>query len=1308
MMSGGKEPEFKMPSIFNRPEAFRPAPLSEKVENGNGVTFDALDVVEGDGLPTITDEYLSSAHRVVVITRDEMRKKMGIETAAATHYIFLENRTEDPNFEKDWKAVVVFYEPDDPPPAYALNPNSDELLKQVMGATKDVHFQSPLTGEVGKLKWGRSKDGEHLWAYKENLILENRCTHAGTTPITKFPESLTYEEKVRALYIVKQNGFQLCWKGNQLHLTVDTNVEQYAEAISQAFLASAFFAAPERQEKTEGIIRAFEDAIAPSKERQELGMDVTKAQLKATRNQDSLMPILIGGTLAGVLVGAAGVWVAYTTKKVVEQQAGGKIDLDKFIKTNTKDAFKEEYTKIVLDPELEAVLDELKAATRKRDLPHVCLVGASGSGKDLLAAHFEHLVARGKIPHLKDRPIYRVDATDVMAEGGVFFGKFDQVIRALRKKVHKEPSLARISEVHILCDTPQGGSPQITKALTLLEDPKGSIFIFTSSKWDEIKRLVPDVDRRLTPIQMPAMTFERVMNILRRTAEKTDGILDRTEGGKGIGITQLEDGVLEAIAHFSKLRTGEEAAIAPETLDLLSAKAANKTDERLEKIKDPEAKKEAKKALIVETNRITMKDVLDHARNDARKLGIEISNDQLRASLEFSRKFPDLEKPLFKTAIRLIALGEKPELVFEGDKAEEIIHRAQQRMIAEKLKGNGNGGAGRTGGPPPTAGGGEPPAGGAPPTTGGAGSSEPNADGAGKPSAGGPPSGPNSSQAGEAGSHLGAMRELYPGIMLPRDHTVEYWITNKAQLETEIGRPIGNDAIKFAAGAYVEFNDPNAVEHVKSILEMVDAALKEKGYPPTTKINATHISWGVTKHAFQSITDPFESAVKAQAMIEQGIATEADMLSRYPSESIEHVKAFADAMFSDFDGLSEAEKTAKLTRLVQVVDRGIKTISASKHAALMPNAAASINDLGSVQTALFHIGHDEHMTFRPEYLGGFTRTIEETPLPTPRTSKAGIETPESPRRGGVDPSDPPSAAGGSSEVGSGEGKSSRGGARGPTSVNRISVAPENVFERLVGPAMVGTMVGSTIAEHAGVINAGQKQAIDLGMLGGMTAAHPALLWELPVAGPLMAAGHEATQAGLEKVGVGRETLTSKLSGLGGAFAFAEGAAYATGRMAGETGPRALATGHQIFQNAIRQELPARLNELKTAVTSVATQARAAIPQITQTARQVGATAAAGGAALMVGGVTALKTAAASAATAVVSSATATAGVTVAAGLAVGAGIHYSGLGKWLGLNWLGEKTGDAVYALRNKIAGEEELPMMAIAERNKNSKTSIV
>lgn len=1118
MMSGGKDIELKTPTFFVRPEAFQPAPLSEKVENGNGVTLDTLDVCEGDGFPPINNEYLSGVHRAVVLSRDEMN----VNTAAATNDRFAEIHKDDPTFDENWDHAVAFYEPGDPPPSDTI-PIDDALFKQITGATKYVRLRK-MTGESGKLQWCRSEDGKNLWGYGENLILENPCTQTNTV-LLKLPENLSYAERVRTLYLAKSTGLQICTKDGQLRIIADATVEEKVKQTTDMLgVSAASLADPKMQEKAEAIVLAFNDAMEPvhaDEEKKKLGVEVTKAQLESTRNQGSYMPWMIGSAVAGVLVGGAGVYVAWTTKKFMVQQAGGKIDPNQFIQNNTTAAKGPDYSKIVLDPELEACLDDLEAATRKKKLPHVCLVGPSGSGKDLLAAHFEHRVAMGKVPHLEGRPIYRVDATDVMAEGGVFFGKFDQVVKALRKKVQKERSLARLSEVHILCDAPQGGSPQITKALTLLEDPKGSIFIFTSSQWDRIKSIVPDIDRRLTPIQMPAMTFGRVMNILQRTVSQFK-LLEH----EGIGTTQLEEGVYEAVAHFSKLRTGEEAAIAPETLDLLSAKAANRTDKKLNGITDDAEKQR----IIAETNKITMKDILEHARNDALKENIVISEDQLRASLEFFRKFPDLEKPLFKTALRLISLGEQPELVFQGDAAEAIIHRAEQRMIAEKLRASGNGG-----GPPSTpSGGGEPPAAGTgtPPPPGG--SETP-------PSGDSPASGVSS---GEAQAH-------HPGITSPRDHAVEYWIANKSRLETEIGRPIGNDAIKFAAGAYVEPNNPRAVENIKEILLAVDDALKEKGYPNTTKMNVTHVSWGITKDKFRPMTDPFESAVKTQVAIEQGQVPEMHNLSKYPPQSIEHVKAFAEGMFSDFDDLPKAEKAAKLNRLVQIVERGLKFASASKHAALLPNAAASINDIGCVQTALWHIGHDEHMTFRPEYLKGLTSTAEVSHKLGNVVKNGGAEKP---------------------------------GKFGGSAAERVAVRGSSL-ERAVGPAMMGTMVGSTALEHYGVIDNEQKQGIDIGMLGGMTAAHPALLWELPVAGPLMAAGHEATQAGLEKVGVGRETLTSKLSGIGGAFATVEAAAYAAGRMAGETGSRALAFGHQIFQNAVRQELPRHLHELKSAVTT---------------------------------------------------------------------------------------------------------------------------
>lgn len=198
MMGGGKsETDFEIPKFFERPPAFQPAPLSNKEGIGGTATIEDLDVCEGEGLPPITDEYLSGACRAVILDRVEM----DIYTMADTDQLFfLEARKKDPSIDVkrwgygDWDYAVAFFAPNDPPPEYAFTPKTDDQLRRVLAAKNN--FRMMTKGGVVELKLCRSEDKNNIWVYERNNILEDHFTFLDRKPVLR-PDSLP---KIPALW----------------------------------------------------------------------------------------------------------------------------------------------------------------------------------------------------------------------------------------------------------------------------------------------------------------------------------------------------------------------------------------------------------------------------------------------------------------------------------------------------------------------------------------------------------------------------------------------------------------------------------------------------------------------------------------------------------------------------------------------------------------------------------------------------------------------------------------------------------------------------------------------------------------------------------------------------------------------------------------------------------------------------------------------------------------------------------------------------------------------------------------------------
>lgn len=315
----------------------------------------------------------------------------------------------------------------------------------------------------------------------------------------------------------------------------------------------------------------------------------------------------------------------------------------------------------------------------------------------------------------------------------------------------------------------------------------------------------------------------------------------------------------------------------------------------------------------------------------------------------------------------------------------------------------------------------------------------------------------------------------------------------------------------------------------------------------------------------------------------------------------------------------------------------------------------------------------------------------------PITSEEGAEATreESPGRKG--PPEPPSGEPPSGEPPAAAGNGTAAKGRLGRFVDRLKgLVPKGAkresiaLEKVTGPLMIGGMAGSTALEHYGVITPEQKTGIDFGTMGGMLAAHPAFAAELPLMIPAASIGHQLAESGLDAVGVKKGTLGNKLGSLGGALAGMEAFAYAAGRGVAEKGTtlsQTLATGHKVIQQATIVGLRTAANAGAQAIR----QTREAIPAA------VGTLASAMLYAKTAGAAVAAKTGA------VMAAGGASAGAVAAgAGLAVGFGIHKTGVVEKL-MPGFDEASGDLatdVWDFFNIEEGEKRIPIEVRNRRN--------
>lgn len=516
------------------------------------------------------------------------------------------------------------------------NPESqDDIFRSIQASRGNFDFtDSNIFGDSAKkFHLCRNGDGSKIYASKRNRYLENK------------------EGKNTALFS-KANGFPHLSYQKRVLLPIAAGIspdnyyyeEGYSDASAELYMQTgsatalyqirAYIENLKRSQKfTPSEIEQITDAM----------LNAAQALIEAEEKQnDQLFWMQFGGILGAANIVLFGGFFGYQAYK---QRSIEKVNPKDFLVDNTAIASSTDYAQIVLDEEIEEIINLARAATRKVDKRHIVFTGPSGGGKDLIAAEFERRVVQGKIPHLKGKRIFQLDAKGVAAAGAIWAGLIDKVLHHIDQTFRKANGIFRVSELQNLLDTGKSSSTStgaLRKLLTMLERPgTGSIFVGTTSEWDKILAEVPDIDRRVTPIVVPTPTFAKVLNILTRSADR---FLNQGQSG----VVALEQKILEAIAHFAKLRTGSENAIALETLDLLSAQAADRKDSRTGAL------------------RITMDDVYTIAKNDAQKLGIPISRGNFDQALAFFNQHPDLERPYFREALNLVAQDKNPSAIFQA------------------------------------------------------------------------------------------------------------------------------------------------------------------------------------------------------------------------------------------------------------------------------------------------------------------------------------------------------------------------------------------------------------------------------------------------------------------------------------------------------------------------------------------------------------------------------------------------------------------------------------------------------------------